>query len=118
MTTLICENARWELLRALASMEDFGTAEKARIVGVGGNPDHWPDHAPLYVGQWANAMEDIALAAREAHALGEIEMHQHGHPNGAMVRITPLGYARSKAHAAIGEASQELSPLPPRGTEG
>ena len=90
--TVVIEGARLELLRCLALVEQSGTKEKARIVAEGGNPDHWPDHVPLFVGEWVNDHDDILLAAKEAWRLGHIEFNDRGrHPNGPMVRITSAG---------------------------
>lgn len=119
--TKVCENARLELLRGLASWVDC----RARLHKQYPDEEMWQGErytfAPLFVGEWENSRADILLAAKECAALGEIEIA--GRPDvkdmpvhvwdsivaleGAPVRITDKGYDWIKARDAIGEAEQE-----------
>ena len=102
--TVVVPNARHELLRLLVVYRDF---HEKQVRDEGWDPD-FCRLTPLFVGEWNNAPSDIMLAARECAALGEIEMADG--PlcfDGPMVAITDIGYARIKAHDAIGESVQE-----------
>lgn len=106
--THVIEAPRVSLLRCLAWMRDF----EAR------NPDlvdeYWPTHTPLFgATEWSHEPEDMVLAAKEAAALGHIELQPvSGNLHfmfGYMMRITDAGYDHIKAHDAIGEAEQEVA---------
>ena len=118
--TTVVENARLELLRLAAMLEDMGRG-----------CEHWPVWFPLFECEadggpgsgYKNDREDIIVALREAVALGQLEscaLHESADPldryianlRGGrewMVRLTPAGYDWIRAHDAIGEAAQELA---------
>lgn len=123
---LVVQNARLELLRLLALLDDTGREQQAAAAAEG-RPCYWPSHTPLFEGEWQNAREDIILAAREAAALGHVEwhaLHASADPTDKlianlrggrewMIRITPAGYAWIRAHDMLGEIAQESRPTPP-----
>lgn len=113
-STEVRENARLELLRNLAWYRDW-CAKRAKE-----EPDEplfRNGFAPLFCSEWENRREDIALAAKECDALGEIEMVRPDGTDktfdvlvsleGAPVKITDKGYDWIRARDAIGEAEQE-----------
>jgi hypothetical protein len=109
--TVIVGNARLELLRGLAFYRDF----HERMVREAGWESDFCRCVPLdeAENEYENDYADIRLAARECAAVGEIERHYADNysvrllfPDG-VVAITDLGYARIKAHDAMGEAAQE-----------
>lgn len=115
--TVVKENARLELLRCFAFLQDFGE-----------DKEHWPEWHPLFEGEWENKNEDIILALSECTALGHMEnraLHagdsldrMMANIRGGrdwMVKITPAGYSWIKSHDVIGEAQQE-SVSPSRGS--
>jgi hypothetical protein len=109
--TDVRENARLELLRCLAWSRDFNREERAK------DPVNWSAHdfVPLFCGDFQNTRADMLLAAREAAALGDIELVEGKDViallEGPMVQITDQGYDWIKARDVIGEAEQET----PRG---
>jgi hypothetical protein len=101
--TQVVENARLELLRCLAAVEEWvqraQAEDEAQTIdirtGLPNVPGATPTHVPLFVEDWGSGNEDILLAAKEAALLGDIEYNDAGHhPNGPMVRITPQGYKK------------------------
>lgn len=114
--TRVNENARLEVMRLLAQLEDLGR-----------DHEHWPEFTPLFEceadegGGWENDREDIILAVQEAVKLGHMEAHALHESTDRlnqimanlrggrewMVKLTPAGYAWIRAHDAIGEARHE-----------
>lgn len=121
--TQVVENARLELLRALASFHDWLEGKRAKDVAEG-KPDFWPTHTPLLEGEWQNDAADIILAYEECLKLDHVDgnpLHTDGNSAAArivaavrggrewMVRITPAGYAWIRAHDLVGEVQQEAT---------
>jgi len=114
--THVKENARLELMRLLALLEDSRRGQ-----------DGWPEWTPLFEceadgeGGWENDREDIILAMQEATKLGHVESHAlHGTGNPMnrvianlrggrewMVKLTPEGSAWIRARDALGEVLQD-----------
>ena len=125
--TQVAENARLELLRLAALLEDT----------IPWGRDNYPSRWPLFEGKadggtWENSDDDIILALEEAVKLGHMEANalhasndpvakMHANLRGGrewMCRITPAGYDWIKAHDVVGEATQEPARRAPHGTEG
>lgn len=113
------EVARRRLLTTLANYEDWREEAEAKVAAeaaagvvqlrTGRVPlvGMYPTHTPLWAGDWTSGREIIRIAAREAAALGDIEYHDAGHPNGPMVRITEqgrhaIGRGRPQPESAVG----------------
>lgn len=95
--TVVNENPRLELLRALAEWRE---TEPKLAAQFGWEPGKYAS-VPLGEYEWRNPWDLVVLAARESAAIGHITKV------GEMVAITDAGYAWIQAHDALGEATQE-----------
>ena len=82
---------RWRRER-VAELEAEADAGVVSIhTGRVSNPEHFPTAFPLFADPWPFADSDVLLAAKEAAALGEIELRHT--EIGPMVRVTERGLA-------------------------
>lgn len=104
------ETARLALLRGLAAWyqeryEDVHECDAAldRCDPVVSHGVEFSPPVPLRAGEWAGAVDDVLLAARECAALGEVELREERSGGGVerTVAITGLGYARIRIVDAI-----------------